>query len=149
MCRNLFFSILLLIFLLQIPQASGEEVRYEHKVVLWSTRHPALSSKAEILENGTTVLRPDGFLKYEINLPFELPAGSYLMLMAGVSSDSRNISVIQVKVRVNEGEYQFYNLTVLHGVFFPQFIYSGKLRAEIFQYGYFITDQFWEMQAFS
>ncbi|RSN74088.1 MAG: hypothetical protein DSO07_00050 [Thermoproteota archaeon] len=128
MRRGLSLFILLLIFLLQIPQASGEEVRYEHKVVVWSTRHPALSSKAEVLENGTTVLRPGGFLKYEINLPFELPAGSYLMLMASVSSDSRDISVIQVKVRVNEGEYQLYNLTVLHGVFFPQFIYFGKVE---------------------
>jgi len=52
------------------------------------------------------------------------------MLMANVSSDSSNLSVIQIKAHVNGNGAQFYNLTVLHGVFFNQFIYFGEVKGK-------------------
>ncbi|RSN73389.1 hypothetical protein [Candidatus Methanodesulfokora washburnensis] len=52
------------------------------------------------------------------------------MLMANVSSDSSNLSVIQVKAHVNGNGAQFYNLTVLHRVFFNQFIYFGEVKGK-------------------
>ncbi|RSN71879.1 hypothetical protein D6D85_14925, partial [Candidatus Methanodesulfokora washburnensis] len=135
MDRKLLIPILVLLLVFPVIPASAErvstnEVMYEWKVILWEASRFSVSSKAEILANGTVVLRLHGFLKYEIELPFELPKGSYIMLMAGVSSDSSNLSVIQVKAHVNGNGAQFYNLTVLHGTFFPQFIYFGEVKGK-------------------
>ena len=85
-----------------------------------------------MLGNGTVLLKPHGFLKYRIELPFELPKGSYVMLAVNVSSDSKNLSVIQVKTHVNENGAQFYNLTVLHHVFFNQFVYFCEVKGKKF-----------------
>jgi hypothetical protein len=130
MDRRLFIPILILLLVFPVIPASAEETEYEWKVILWGASRFSVSSKAEILANRTVLLRPHGFLKYEIELPFELPKGSYIMLMANVSSDSSNLSVIQVKAHVNGNGAQFYNLMVLHGVFFNQFIYFGEVKGK-------------------
>ncbi|MGC8932178.1 MAG: fibronectin type III domain-containing protein [Candidatus Methanodesulfokora sp.] len=132
----------LILLLLLAPPVLGEEVQYEWKVIILGAKTFLKSSNnADILKNGTILLRLGGSLSYEMELPFEPSNGSYVMIMANVSSDSSELSIARVKVSVCGREMQYEqignitplqgwlmpgNLFLIHGVFYNQFIYFGE-----------------------